>query len=147
MVSMTERVTEYLNPITKISPASHTTEQNSTRIDMSLYRRVLIVLQVGALATNATLDLDVEQHTAASGGSTKNVTGKSITQLTEAGGDSNKMVAVELRAEELDLENDYRYISVELTPATAAAICGVIVLATVARYEPVSTSAWDEIVD
>ena len=144
MASHTRLFTEEWTPIARLNPGSQTVEQNTARFDMGLYDRIVVILSVGTISSNGTLDLDIEQHTAASGGSSKNVTGKSIVQLTAAGTDSNKIVAINLAAEELDIAGGYHFVSIEVTPATAAAIIGLLVLAGSATYEPVPTTNWDE---
>jgi hypothetical protein len=144
-VPHTELFTENYNVIARLDPASQTVEQNTARFDMGLYDRIFILLHTGLLATNATLNVDVEQHTAASGGSTKNVTGKSITELTDA--DDNKLIGIELTAEELDIAGGYHYVSVEVIPAVGAAIFGLLVFAGDASYKPVSVTNFDEIVN
>jgi hypothetical protein len=143
----TERFSEGHRPIAKINPASYSSEQNTARFDMALYARVAIVYIIGAMASTAVLDSDIEQSDAASGGNTKNVSGKSITQLTQASGDSNKLVCVELSAEELDVDGGFHYVNVELTPATAASIVGVLVFGIEPRYKPIGVTEWDEVKD
>lgn len=142
-----QRFTEGWTPIARINPASYNTEQNTARFAVGAYRRFVVILMVGAITSTGTLDIDIEQSNAASGGTTKNVDGKSITQLTQASGDSNKIVAIEIRSEELDVNNGFAWLNVELTPLTAASICGVLVLAGEARQKPVSVANWDEIKD
>ena len=146
-MSYTERFTERHCPLARINPASYTTEQNTARAYVGNYHRVFVLLIVGAMAANATLDVDVEQHTASAGGSTKNVTSHSITQLTQAGGDGNQLVGIEIQTEELDVNNGYDYLSVEVTPAVGAVICGCILFGIIPRYAPVAATAWAEVVD
>jgi len=141
----TQLFTEQWTPIARINPASYNSEQNTARFAVGAYRRFLVILMVGAITSTGTLDIDIEQSDAASGGTTKNVTGKSITQLTQAGSDSNKIVAIEIASEELDTNGGFAWLNVELTPLTAASICGVLVLAGDARHQPVSVANWDEV--
>lgn len=143
-MSATELFSENFNIIARLDPASQTVEQNTARFDMGLYNRIFILLHTGLLATNATLNVDVEQHTAATGGSTKNVTGKSITALTDA--DDNKLIGINLAAEELDVAGGYHFVSVEVIPAVGAAIFGVLVFAGDASYKPVPTTNFDEVI-
>lgn len=132
-----------------LSPASQTTEQNSGYVDMAKYERIVAVLSVGAMTTNATLDADVEITT--DGVSAGLHTLKSITQLTEAGGDGDQEILIEIRAEELSNPSgapadEYRYVNIEVTPATAAVILGLHVFGFASRLEPVATTLWQEIV-
>ena len=69
MASHTRLFTEEWTPIARLNPGSQTVEQNTARFDMGLYDRIVVILSVGTISSNGTLDLDIEQHTAASGGS------------------------------------------------------------------------------
>jgi hypothetical protein len=146
-MTYTNRDSEVRIPLATLYPASQTVEQNTSRVLAEGYHRFFIEIIVGAMSSNATLDADLEQHDAASGGTTKNVTGKSITQLTDAGSDDNSRVGIELRTEELDVNNGFKWISLEVTPATAAVILTATIYGIEPRYAPVGTSVWDEVVD
>ncbi len=51
-------ISEGLEYLGGIAPASHSTEQNTGAIDMSLYTQVMIVLHCGVIGGN--LDVDIE---------------------------------------------------------------------------------------
>ncbi len=144
--SYTETFYEVHCPLAKIDPASYAAEQNTARVFVGNYHRFGVLLSVGAIAAGGTLDMDIEQHTASAGGTTKNITGKSITQLTQAGGDGNDLVWVEVQCEELDVDGGFDYVSVEVTPATAASIFGVVLWGLIPRFPPVPTTNWTETV-
>lgn len=144
--SYTETFYETHCPLAKLNPASQTVEQNTSRVNVGNYHRFGILLSVGAMAGGATLDMDIEQHNAAAGGTTKNITGKSITQLTQAGGDGNCLVWVEVQCEELDVDGGFHWVSAEVTPANAAVIFGVVVFGYIPRFPPVPVTGWAETV-
>ncbi len=146
MADYTEKFPEVYCPLAKIDPASYAAEQNTARAAVGNYHRFGVLLSVGAMAGGATLDLDIEQHTLAVGGTTKNITGKSITQLTQAGGDGNCLVWVECQTEELDVDGGFDYVSVEVTPAVGAVIFGAVLFGAIPRYPPCPTTGWEEIV-
>jgi hypothetical protein len=132
-----------------LPPASQTTEQQSGYVDMAKYERIFAILSVGAMTTNATLDVDVEITT--DGEAAGLHTLKSITQLTEAGGDGDQEIIIEIRAEELSKPSgapsqEYQYVNIEVTPAVAAVILGLHVFGYAPRYAPVPTTLWQEIV-
>lgn len=143
----TQRFSEYSDLLARIDPASYSGEQNSGRVSLANYRRAAIVLSVGAIGTSATLDLQLEQADAASGGTLKDVTGKLITQLTDSPDDDNKVVIIEVRSEELDTSNGFEYINVEVTGANAATIYGLLVFGLEPRFAPVSVANVEEVVD
>lgn len=142
----TVNFTEIHELLGHIPADSETTEQNTGFIYAGNHHRFVTLISVGDMATNATFDVDIEQATNSAGsGTVKNVTGKSITQLTQAGSGSNKVVIIELRSEELDVAGGFDHFNVECTPATAAVEFSVMVFGFEARYRPVSTTSVEEI--
>jgi hypothetical protein len=97
-------------------------------IDMSKYQAVAFVVMAGALGTSATLDFSVKGGASSNAGSHATaVTGKAITQLTQAGSDDDKQVIVEVTGEEVGAQG-LRYIEGSLVTATATSDSGVLVL-------------------
>lgn len=134
-----------------IDPDAYTAATTVTDYaDMGAFESVMFVLQVGTMATNATLDAVVQQATDSSGTGAKNLaTSKAITQLTQAGSDSDKQVIINVRAEELDLANDFNHVALSVTGATAASDYGVLILGFNPRIMPASDNdiaSVDEIV-
>jgi hypothetical protein len=123
-------------------PASYAAEQNTSFVDMSKFHRVEIVIFAGDIGTS--LDVDVEVATTTGGGDLATL--KSITQLTQAGGDDNSVVVIEVRADEMSIAGvNHRYLRVESTPS-GASIYGVLIWGCEPRYAPVATTALDEVV-
>lgn len=147
-MSMTqERLSEQLAVIATIDPDAYGTgNETSDVIDMQLHRRIMFIVQAGTLATNATLDFGVYGDTASGGSYSTLITGKSITQLTEAGTDSDKQVIVEVTSEEV-IAQGLRYIRGSLTLGTAGGDVAVLALAGNSRYSPATDlTSVDEIV-
>lgn len=143
---ITERFSEANALLATINPATYSAEQNTAWLDMSKYERIVVVLNAGDIGTS--LDIDIEIATDSSGSNIHTL--KSITQLTEAGGDDNANVVIEIRASEMTSPSgadstNYRYVKVEVTPS-GNCIFGVMVYGNEARYEAVATTNWDEIV-
>lgn len=88
----------------------------------------MAIIMAGTLGTSATLDAKIEQATDSSGTGAKDVSGKAITQLTQAGTDSDKQAIINLRADELDVANDFTHFRLSMTVATASSDAGAIVL-------------------
>ena len=109
----------------------------------------MAVFMAGTLGTGATLDGKIQQATDSGGTGAKDVTGKSITQLTQAGSDSDKQAIVNVRQEELDVKNGFDYIRLSLTVGTATSDAGALLLGFNPRRAPASdkdSSTVDEIV-
>lgn len=102
-----------IDPATVVS--SPATETLSDEIDMADYDRVAFVLSVGAMAGAADrIDFKVTQA-ATSGGTYKDVTNASATQLTGSPSDANKQLIIEVDQTALDMDNNYRYVKASVT--------------------------------
>jgi hypothetical protein len=113
------------------------------------FHRFLAIVQAGDLGASATLDAKLQQASDGSGTGAKDITGKAITQLTQAGTDSNKQALINLRPDELDLDNGFTHFRLSMTVAVATSDAGGIVLGVGPRSGPAQDSddaAVDEIV-
>lgn len=108
---------------------------NTDVIDMQNWGSVVFIVQAGDLGSSATLDFLVKGDSASGGSFTTTVTGKSITQLTQAGSDSDKQVIVEVTAEEAKAQG-FRYLRGTMTIAVATSDAGVTVLGFSPRFSP-----------
>lgn len=146
---MNERLSEALAVVSCIDPDAYAASTvNGDVIDMQKIKRVMFVLQAGDLGSSATLDYAIYGDTASGGSFTTKITGKEITQLTQAGSDSNKQVIIEVTAEEVAAQG-LRYIQDEMVVGTATSDCGAIAFAGGLRYSTASDndlSTVDEIV-
>ena len=124
-----------------ISPVSQAAGAVSTGwISMQNWRSVMAIVQAGVLGAAATLDARLEQATSAAGAGAKDIAGKLVTQLTQAGADSNKQAIVNLRQVELDFANGYSHVRLTLTVGTQASLVSAVLLGLDARYNPASDS-------
>lgn len=146
-MNATERFSETAEVLAHIPADSETVEVNTGWIFAGNHHRYAVLISLGDMAATATFDIDVEQAQDSTGTGAKNITGKSITQLTQAGGDGNQTLIIELKGTELDVSGGFPYIQVEVTPANAAVEFAVFLLGLVPRYAPVSTTNVEEIVD
>src|SRR5438132_168501 len=130
----TEQLSQQLAVVAKLDPVSQGvgTTTPMTDIDMSKYRRLMIVLQVGAIGTG-TVDPKLRESKT-SGGTYQDVTGGGITQVTA----SNKVVTIEIRAGMLDA--GYQFVQLSLTIGTAAVLVGGVALGGEAVHKPGGTS-------
>jgi len=144
----TARFTELNEIIAGLYPAlKAVAAHNTTWTSMANHQRAIYIVRVGVMTALSTLDFKLQQATAAAGTGAKDISGKAITQLTQAGGDGSETVAIELRTEELDVDGGFDYIRGVLTVGTDTVYCEVIPIKFAANYPPVSTSAVAEIVD
>jgi hypothetical protein len=99
-------------------------------IDMSLYRKVSFIVNVGA--TDTTFDAKLQEATDDSGTSAQDITGFAITQLTA--NDDNKQVVIEIDATEIS--EDYTHVALVVTAGdgTLGVNVSAVGLAYEARY-------------
>ncbi len=117
-------------------------------LDMSTYHRAAFLLDVGTMAAGSTVDMIIQEATSNAGAGVQAIAGKAITQLTQAGGDGDDWVIIELRSEEMDENNAYRFVRAQVTVAAAASQISLWTLGGgVDRYPPVPTTNVTEIVD
>lgn len=109
----------------------------SAFVDMKNFDQVLAIVSAGTLTASSTLDAKLEQATDAAGTGVKDVTGKAITQLTQAGGDSDKQALINLRAEETDIEGGFSFVRLSMTlTAGTGGDAGGLLLGMGASYGP-----------
>lgn len=146
----TSRLSERLAVLATIDPQSATAgDYDSDAVDMRLFRRALFALLVGTISTSGTVDAKLQGSVDGSTGWT-DISGKSITQLTQAGTDSNKQVLLEITDAELaNANDDFRYVRLRVTTAVAASLIAAVALGGDTRYAPASDNdlaSVDEIV-
>jgi hypothetical protein len=101
-------------------------------VDMAKFLQLLALIQTGVLGAAATVDAKLQQATSAAGANAKDIAGKAIVQIVKATGD-NKQAEINLRPEQLDVNNGFRYVRLSLTVGTAASLCSAALLGIWAR--------------
>lgn len=122
----------------------------SDYLDMRKFGSALAIIMAGTLGSSATLDAKLVQATDSSGTGVKDITGKAITQLTQAGTDDDKQAIINCRADELDVDNGFTHVAIVMTTAVATSDSGAILLGLDPRYAPASDNdlaSVDEIVN
>lgn len=142
-----DRLSQRLAVVSVIDPDAYGTGAvNGDVIDMSVHRRVMFVIMAGTLASSAVLSFIVNGDTASGGSFSTAITGKSITNLTEAGTDSDKQAIVEVTGEEVAAQG-LRYIRGTMTLTAAGGDVAVIAIAGDSSYTPATDlTSVDEIV-
>jgi hypothetical protein len=132
------KATDLISLLGTIDPASvEAGTVHSDYVDMSQLSVLLAIISTGVLGASATINAKLVQATKADGTGKKDVTGKSITEIVKATGD-NVQAEINLFAEELDSENNYQFVALELTVGTAASQVSAVLLGAVHRYNPAS---------
>lgn len=113
------------------------------------FPEMMATISAGTLGTSATLDAKLQQATDSSGTGAKDITGKAITQLTQAGTDSDKQAVINVNQDELDVANDFTHVAIVMTIGTATSDAGAILQGFRPTYAPASDNdlaSVDEIV-
>jgi hypothetical protein len=132
-----ERLSEALTVLAKLDPVSQGagTTTPMTDIDISKVRRLLVVLQVGAVGGAGTVDAKL-RASKTSGGTYTDITGGAITQVTAA----NKVVTLEIRDDQVPgiVGAGYQFVQLSLTIGTNAVLVGGVALGGEAEFKPAS---------
>lgn len=118
-------------------------------VKASNFQSMMAIIMAGTLGASATLDAKIEQASDSGGTGAKDLSGAAITQLTQAGTDSDKQAVINFRADDLDINNGFEYVRVSMTVATATSDAGALLLGLNARTGVASdsdASTVDEIV-
>ena len=144
MSSYTQRFSEVWSLLATIDPASSQAEQNTGFVSLANYHRAVIIIHVGALGGD--VDCDVEQATNTSGGSAKTLDSGNKDITLTAVTDDNTVSVIEVRTAELDVDNRFDCINLEMTPAQAGIVSAQI-WGGMSRYQPVPTTNLDSVTD
>lgn len=101
------------------------------------FHSIAAMIQTGVMGASATLDAKLRQATSAAGAGAKDVTGKAIAQILSAAG-SNVQASIEIRADDLDVNNGYAFVALSVTVGVAASIVGAQVLGANPRFAAAS---------
>ena len=150
-MNMNIRGSEQVAVAATIDPDVYTAAAyTSDYVSMSDFESVMAIVMAGTLGSGATLDAKLVQATDSSGTGVKDISGAAITQLTQAGTDSDKQAIIGARAEDLDMDNAFTHVAVIMTVGTATSDAGAVVLGLNARSMPASDAdlaSVDEIVN
>lgn len=125
-----------------IDNASHSTVQDlAARIDVSKYSRIVVIGTFQAGSGN-TIDVDMEQANALTGGTLKALDSSSK-DVTVA--DADKYRCWEIRMEEFDTNNGFNHFNIEATPS-GARIFSFMVLG-LPHQRPASVDNWTGVTD
>lgn len=126
--------------LAEISPVSQAAGSVvSGWISAANFERFLAVIQTGVLGASATVDAKIQQASDSSGTGAKDITGKAITQIVKATGDS-KQALINVQGADLDVANGFCYIQLSLTVGTAASLVAASLFGFVPRFAPASDS-------
>jgi hypothetical protein len=128
---------ELFSVLATIDPASQAVGTATTGwIAAGNHHNLLALVQTGALGTGATLDAKFQQAQDASGTGAKDLTGKAITQITQAASGSSKQALINLRPDEMDVTNGYAFVRLSVTVGVAASLTAAQVLGVNPRFTP-----------
>ena len=143
-----------------IDPDNYATgAQNSDWVDMQDWEAVKTTLLIGDWGdTTSTIDMKLEQATSSGGAGAKDITGKAITQIASGSPvASDKQAIINVRASELDVNNDFQFVRAVATGADTASPAdspggintdyGAVLLGFGPRYGPASDNDLASVVE
>jgi len=119
-------------------------------LDMGAFGSAMGIVMAGAFGSSGTLNAKLQQATDSSGTGAKDITGKAITALTDAGTDSDKQAIINVRDSELDVANSFTHVALVMITAVATGDSAGILLGLDPRHGPASDNdlaSVDEIVN
>jgi len=121
------------------------------RLSLRYYERAMFIIQGGAANdAAATLNIRALQSDTGLGGNEKVIAGKAITQVTAGVGfaDRNDLWCIHIEVPELDVNNQFRWVTVEITVSQGDTwLLSVVCQRETRGYEPVPALSYTEIVD
>lgn len=124
-------------------------------VSMADYHRAFAWLHLGTPAGASTIDLAIQQAQDTLGTGTKALTtvplfgvpaaAKAITQAVA--GDAGNYVGIEIRSEELDVNNGFYTIQATVTVGTATYTYSLVIFGIISRYEAVGVTDFQEIIN
>lgn len=106
--------------VATIDPDAYSTgTQGSDWVSMKDFPQVDFWVQAGTLGSSAVLNCKARQATSAAGAGAKDISGKAITALTQAGTDSDKQACIHVDAHDLDAGFTHVQAVATLTVATS----------------------------
>lgn len=120
---------------------------NTGLVAVGNFHRLQAIVQVGDIVATGTVNAKL-QGAIGSGGSPVDIPGAAITQLTQAGSDSNKQAVINLNLDSL-AGTGYDHVQLVVTLGTAGADMGALLLGFDPRSAPASdydAATVDEIV-
>lgn len=109
----------------------------TTYVPMANVFQLSALIQTGVLGASATVDAKFRQAQDSAGTGAKDIAGKAIAQIAKASGD-NKQAILEVRAEDLDVNNGFGFVALSVTVGTAASQLSAAVIGASTRYLPAS---------
>lgn len=111
-----------------VDPQSASSAKTSGWVDATEFHNFMAIVQVGAIGNNGTVAAKIQQATDSGGTGAKDVTGKAITPLSgdTTPTDDNKQAIIDLKQEDLDFANGFRFIRLSITPTQATLVGGVL---------------------
>jgi len=95
---------------------------------------LVALIDAGVFGAGATVDAKLRQAQDAAGTGVKDIPGKSITQLVAAGG-NNRQVMINMKVADLDTENGFAFVCLQVTVGGSATFISVALLGFFAHYQ------------
>lgn len=120
-----------------ILPQSTSTQVNGSWVSVAQYERMVAKLATGNIASTGTITFQVRQAKDTSGTSAKALVAAAALGDTS----DNTNIWLDIKGSDLDNDNGFSCVRIEIVAATAASLVFAELLGYVARYQPVTQPA------
>lgn len=137
-MSISSLPSERIAVVANIDPDAYTAATyTSDWVAMKDFYHFMAIVQAGDLGSSATLDAKLRSATSSAGAGAADITGAAITQLTQAGSDSNKQAVINFDPSVL-AGTSYTHVQLSMTVGTATSDAGAVLLGFNPRNAPAS---------
>ncbi len=139
-MTYTEKSVERWELAAGVSVLDHSTAQDLTaRVDVGGYVKIRVTV-LSESGSGNTIDIDVEQADALTGGTLKALASNDFDVLIA---DAEPFAIIEFNTEDFDTNNGFNFLNIEATPS-AARMFGVLVEGMV-KHAPASVATWSSV--
>jgi hypothetical protein len=132
-----------------VHPVSSAIAVNGAWVEVGDFVEIVVTVQIGLIAATGVFNLDVNQATDATGTGAKNVTdaaGNDVAITALADTDDDVDIVIVIRNEYLDVNGGFNFVRVTATPSVAASLLAFQVYGVRAAQQPVSVTAYQEVI-
>ncbi len=150
MTNVAELFSEMVEAIARVDPISSAAQVNSAYVSVAKFHQIAAVINTGVTAATATFNAQVRQASDGAGTGVKvipNRAGTGEKKITQIGDtvDSGLFI-INIDVNELDINNGFDFVRLELIPATAAVLVQGILYGVVPRYKPAALTNVTEVI-
>ncbi len=134
----TAKSCENFSILDQLSPVSQSAATvTGAACDTLYFNRMIFIIQMGVMSASSTVDAKLQSNPVASGGTWTDISGSSITQVTQAVNGNNNTIKLGLNCEAVGQNSPAgRYVRLRIVVGTAATLLSYLAIGFVGRWKP-----------